>query len=145
MARIAFKLSTMVGENFKSYLYQMTRIGFKLSTMVGEIFESYLHKMARIAFKLSMVEENFENYLHHQMAKISFKLSTMVGENSSTFRLLTTTSINWRIKFCVWLGQYRVSHKKRVNFKHLPFRPYSLFFKAVFANNRIELSSICCV
>ena len=33
MGRIAFiKLSTMVGENFESYLHQMAGIAFKLST-----------------------------------------------------------------------------------------------------------------
>ena len=53
MAEIAFKLSTMVGEKFESFLPQMAEIFFKLSTMVGENFESFLTQMAKIAIKLS--------------------------------------------------------------------------------------------
>ena len=44
MARMAFKLFTMVGENFEIYTTQMARIDFKLSTTVGENFEIYTHK-----------------------------------------------------------------------------------------------------
>ena len=36
MVENAFKLSTMVGENFEIHLFQMTKNTFKLSTMVGE-------------------------------------------------------------------------------------------------------------
>ena len=39
MARIAFKLSTIVGENLEIYLPQIARIVFKLSTKVWENFE----------------------------------------------------------------------------------------------------------
>ena len=51
MARIDFKLSTMVGENFENYTFQMARMAFKLSTMVGENFENYTSQMARMTFK----------------------------------------------------------------------------------------------
>jgi len=44
MTKNAFKLSTMVGENFEIYLSQMTKNAFKLSTMVGEKFEIYYPK-----------------------------------------------------------------------------------------------------
>ena len=42
MAITAFKLSTMVEENFEIYMPQMTKNGPKLSTMVGENFEIYM-------------------------------------------------------------------------------------------------------
>ena len=47
MAKDAFKLSTMVGENFKIYLSLMAKNAFKLSTMVGEKIEIYLSQMAK--------------------------------------------------------------------------------------------------
>ena len=48
MAKIAFRLSTMVGENFESFLPQMAEIAFKLSTMVAENFEFHLSQTVRI-------------------------------------------------------------------------------------------------
>ena len=39
IAKNAFKLSTMVGENFEIYLSQMAENALKLSTIVGENFE----------------------------------------------------------------------------------------------------------
>ena len=41
MARMTFKLSTMIGENFEIYTSQMARMAFNLSTMIGENFEIY--------------------------------------------------------------------------------------------------------
>ena len=38
MAKNAFKLSTMIGENFEIQLSQMAKNAFKLSIMVGENF-----------------------------------------------------------------------------------------------------------
>ena len=38
MAKKALKFSTMVGEIFEIYLYQMAENALKLSTMVGESF-----------------------------------------------------------------------------------------------------------
>ena len=38
MAKNAFKLSTIVGENFEIYLPQMVKNAFKLPIMVGENF-----------------------------------------------------------------------------------------------------------
>jgi len=42
VAKNAFKLSTMVGENFEIYRSQVAKNAFKLSTMVGEKIEIYL-------------------------------------------------------------------------------------------------------
>ena len=42
MAKNAHKFSTMVGENFKIYMSEMSKNALKLSTMVGEIFNSYI-------------------------------------------------------------------------------------------------------
>ena len=42
MAKNAFKLSTMVGENFEIYFSQMAKNAFKLSTMVGEHFSNLI-------------------------------------------------------------------------------------------------------
>ena len=39
MAKNGSKLSTMVGEDFEIYLYEMAKNSIKLSTMVGENFE----------------------------------------------------------------------------------------------------------
>ena len=47
MAKNVLKLSTMVGENFEIYLYQMAKNAFKLSNMVGETFEIYFSQMAK--------------------------------------------------------------------------------------------------
>ena len=48
MAKIAFKLSSMVRENFEIYSSQMTKIAFKLFTMVGKPFEIYSSQVAQI-------------------------------------------------------------------------------------------------
>ena len=75
-----FKLSTMVGETFKFYLFDIARNAFKSSNMVGKFFAFYLYKISRNACKLStMVGENCEFCLS-QIARNVFKLSTMVGE-----------------------------------------------------------------
>ena len=42
MAKNAHRLTTMVGEIFEIYLYQIAKNALKLSTMVGENFKIYL-------------------------------------------------------------------------------------------------------
>ena len=42
MAKTDLKLSTIVGENFEIYLFQVAKNALILSTMVGENFEIYL-------------------------------------------------------------------------------------------------------
>ena len=56
----AFKLSTMVGENFEIYMSQMAKNALKLSTMVGENFEIYMSQIAKNTLKLStMIEDRW--------------------------------------------------------------------------------------
>ena len=45
----------MVGENFENYTSQMARMAFKLSTMVVENFEIYTTQMSKNAYKLFTV------------------------------------------------------------------------------------------
>ena len=67
MAKNAFKLSTIVGENFEIYFSQMAKNALKLSLMVGGKFEIYSSQIAKNAFKLStMVGENFEIYCSYK-------------------------------------------------------------------------------
>ena len=58
----------------------MAKITFKLSTMVGRNLEFHYSEMAKIPFKLSMVGGKLE-FHYSEMAKIRYKLSTMVGGN----------------------------------------------------------------
>ena len=49
MAKNAFKLSTMVGENFEIHYSQMAKNAFKLSTLVGENFVIYSFQLVKIS------------------------------------------------------------------------------------------------
>ena len=60
MAKIAFKLSTMVGKNILIYLSQMTKIASTSSTMVGENFEINMSQMAKIAYKI--IHHSWRNF-----------------------------------------------------------------------------------
>ena len=70
---MAFKLSTMVGENFEIYTSQMARMGFKLSTMVGENFEIYTSQMARMAFIVKYI------FNYHVRCEMGYKKYMLVG------------------------------------------------------------------
>ena len=58
---------------------QMAKIAIKLSAMVGDIFENQHSQMAIIALKLSTMVGEIFKYQHFQMAIIALKLSTMGG------------------------------------------------------------------
>ena len=75
MAKNAFKLYTMVRENFEIHLFQMVKNAFKLS-MVGENFKFYLSEMDSNTFFI-MVGENVA-ICNSAMARNVSKVSTIL-------------------------------------------------------------------
>ena len=82
MDKNACKLSSMVGEIFEIYWFQVAKNAFKLSTMIGENFEIYSTQVAKeMHSNCPPWLQKFLKYTYLQWIKNACKLSTMVGEN----------------------------------------------------------------
>ena len=72
----------MVGENFEIYLPEMARIAFKLSSMVGEILKFTCLKWPELSLNYPPWLENFEIYLPEITRIITFNCPSWLKKMS---------------------------------------------------------------